>query len=615
MNKKPLKDSSLIGLAEAANKDNTTTIRVLWAVLTVIAVAFMIFHLSSLFVKYRKYSKHADINIGFSDLEFPAVTVCNVNIMRKSMVKHSSKEMQQFVSKLNTKDWIAKAASTSSTTTRTTTTTTTTKAAKNIVKREADTDNTDTGNDGTDTGNDGTDTGNDGTDTGNEGTDTGDDGTDTGDDGTDTGDDGTDTGDDGTDTTYYDTYTANDYNDDYVPSSDYEENPYVDDYVVRQKIVKSFLDSFDDGFDWQQDTYEDLFYKSYSSKSWEAVSNRSTIATLLENFKDIYSNMNITQQKNVSHQVRDMFRQCSFATRTCQNSYKQTTNSDFGNCYTIEDSRYISRQSGPAGGLELILYLENDEYLPLVTSGKGAHVIIHDRNTVPLPEDEGIAISVGQQTMIALKEITISRLGGNYIECKDVDEFYRIYGVRYTRNLCQKMCLLRQIYEKCKCLDTHYNYINVLMRFVNNKTCLTETQVHCMTQIKVSFKGDDDSCDCQNPCSEKVYDAYVSSRYWPNDDMTDVLIQDVCTNKPHICSTLKNKTSAEKRKDFLKLNIYYRDLNYEEINEEPDYDTYQLMSDFGGTIGLWLGFSILSLFEIFQIFVPFLFKLLGRNLP
>uniref|UniRef100_A0A2C9KKU3 Uncharacterized protein n=1 Tax=Biomphalaria glabrata TaxID=6526 RepID=A0A2C9KKU3_BIOGL len=215
-----------------------------------------------LFVKYRKYSKHADINIGFSDLEFPAVTVCNVNIMRKSMVKHSSKEMQQFVSKLNTKDWIAKASSTSSTTTRTTATTTTTKAAKNIVKRAADTDYTDTGNDGTDTGNDGTDTGNDGTDTGDDGTDTGDDGTDTGDDGTDTGDDGTDTGDDGTDTTYYDTYTANDYNDDYVPSSDYEENPYVDDYVVRQKIVQSFLDSFDDGFDWQQDTYEDLFYKS-----------------------------------------------------------------------------------------------------------------------------------------------------------------------------------------------------------------------------------------------------------------------------------------------------------------------------------------------------------------
>nr|KAI8749481.1 amiloride-sensitive sodium channel subunit alpha-like; partial [Biomphalaria glabrata] len=526
----------------------------------------MIFHLSFLFVKYRKYSKHADINIGFSYLEFPAVTVCNVNIMRKSMVKQSSKELQQFVSKLNTKDWIAKAANTSSTSTTATT------APKNIVKRAANTTYTNAGNSGTDAGNDGTDTGNDGTDT-----------------------------------------TNYDYNDDSVPSSDYEENPYVDDYVIRQKILKSFLDSFDDGFNWQQDVYEDLFYKSYSSESWEAVSSRSTIATLVENFKDLYSIMNITQQKNVSHQVHDMLRQCSFATRTCENSYKQTTNSEFGNCYTIEDSRYISKKSGPAGGLELILYLENDEYLPLVTSGRGAHVIIHDRNTVPLPEEEGIAISVGQQTMIALKEIRISRLGGKYAACKDVDDFYRSYGVRFTINLCQKMCLLRQIYEKCTCLDTHYNYINVLMKFVDNKTCLTKEEINCMTETKVSFNGDGDSCDCLNPCSEKAYDAYVSSRYWPNDEIAEVLVQDVCNTKPQYCSTLKNKTSAQKRDNFLKLNIYYRDLNYEEINEEPDYDTYQVMSDFGGTIGLWLGFSMLSLFEILQIFVPLLLQVLGRR--
>ncbi|XP_055885652.1 amiloride-sensitive sodium channel subunit gamma-like [Biomphalaria glabrata] len=115
------------------------------------------------------------------------------------------------------------------------------------------------------------------------------------------------------------------------------------------------------------------------------------------------------------------------------------------------------------------------------------------------------------------------------------------------------------------------------------------------------------------PCSEKAYDAYVSSRYWPNDDIAEVLVQDVCNTKPQYCSTLKNKTSAQKRDNFLKLNIYYRDLNYEEINEEPDYDTYQVMSDFGGTIGLWLGFSMLSLFEILQIFVPLLLQVLGRR--
>ncbi|KAK0055370.1 amiloride-sensitive sodium channel subunit gamma-2 [Biomphalaria pfeifferi] len=527
---------SLIGVAQASKTENSSYVKVLWAFLTVIASAVLIFHLSFLFAKYRKYSKHADINIGFSHLDFPAVTVCNVNIMRKSMVKHSSKEMQGFVSSLNTNDWIAKAANSSPTTNTT--------GAKNIVKRAADTANTDT---------------------------------------------------------YYD--TANDYNDDYVPSFVSQMNEYYDEYVIRQKMLNSFLDSFDNGFDLPQDTYEDLFYKSYNNDSWEAVSNRSTIATLVENFKHYYSLMNITQQKNVSHQVRDMFRQCSFATRTCENSYKQTTNSEFGNCYTIEDSRYVSKKSGPAGGLELILFLENDEYLPLVTSGRGAHVIIHDRDTVPLPDDEGIAIPVGQQTMIGLKETNISRLGGHYIACKDVDKFHSTYGVSYTRNLCQKMCLLRKIHEKCKCLDTHYNYINILMKFVDNRTCLTQDEVHCLTEVKDSFVGDEESCGCYSPCSEKVYDAYISSRQWPNDDIAEVLIQEVCNSKPNVCNTLKNKTSVEKRESFLKLNIFYRDLNFQEMKEESDYDKYQLMSDFGGTIGLWLGLSILSAFEIVQLFL------------
>ncbi|XP_055884551.1 amiloride-sensitive sodium channel subunit alpha-like [Biomphalaria glabrata] len=556
---------SLIGVAQAAKTENSSYVKVLWGFLTVIAIAVLLFHLSFLFAKYRKYSKHADINIGFSHLDFPAVTVCNVNIMRKSMVKHSSKEMQVFVSSLNTQDWVAKAANSSSTTSTT--------GAKSIVKRAADTANTDPYNstyNGTIT-----------TFTAyatftTEATST-------------------------TEAIYYD--TANDYNDDYGPSFASQMNEYYDEYVIRQKMLKSFLDSFDNGFDLPQDTYEDLFYKSYNNDSWEAVSNRSTIATLVENFKHYYSLMNITQQKNVSHQVRDMFRQCSFSTRTCENSYKQTTNSEFGNCYTIEDSRYISKKSGPAGGLELILFLENDEYLPLVTSGRGAHVIIHDRNTVPLPDDEGIAIPVGQQTMIGLKETNISRLGGHYIACKDVDTFYSTYGVSYTRNLCQKMCLLRKIYEKCQCLDTHYNYINILMKFVDNRTCLTQDEVHCLAEIKDTFVGDDEGCGCYSPCSEKVYDAYISSRQWPNDDIAEVLIQDVCSSKPNVCSTLKSKTNVEKRESFLKLNIYYRDLNFQEMKEESDYDKYQLMSDFGGTIGLWLGLSILSAFEIVQLFL------------
>uniref|UniRef100_A0A2C9M1J2 Uncharacterized protein n=1 Tax=Biomphalaria glabrata TaxID=6526 RepID=A0A2C9M1J2_BIOGL len=305
--------------------------------------------------------------------------------------------------------------------------------------------------------------------------------------------------------------------------------------------MADFLDTFDDNFDFDQDNVEDSFYDTNSPQSWEAVANRSTITTLVENFKDVYSFMNITDQKSVGHQLGDMLRQCSFATRKCERNFSQSTNSDYGNCYTIQDARYVSKKSGPSGGLELILYLEIDEYLPLITSGKGAHIVIHDKNTVPLPEEEGIAVSAGQQTMIGLKQIKITRLGNPYVACKNVDDFYRQYKVNYTRNLCQKMCFLKQIYNECKCLDTSYYFINVLLKINGTKTCLT------------------------------------------SDDF---------------------------RENFLKLNIFYRDLNYEELAEQPNYEIFQLLSDFGGTMGLWIGLSVLSLFEIINVIAELLYCLI-----
>ncbi|CAL1540641.1 unnamed protein product [Lymnaea stagnalis] len=55
------------------------------------------------------------------------------------------------------------------------------------------------------------------------------------------------------------------------------------------------------------------------------------------------------------------------------------------------------------------------------------------------------------------------------------------------------------------------------------------------------------------------------------------------------------------REDFIKLNIYFEELNFEELEEQIDYEFTQLMSDVGGTIGLWIGLSILSIFELFHV--------------
>ena len=54
------------------------------------------------------------------------------------------------------------------------------------------------------------------------------------------------------------------------------------------------------------------------------------------------------------------------------------------------------------------------------------------------------------------------------------------------------------------------------------------------------------------------------------------------------------------RKNFVRLNIYLKDLIVEEIIQKRTYELENLFSDMGGTFGLWIGVSILSWFEIFE---------------
>ena len=43
----------------------------------------------------------------------------------------------------------------------------------------------------------------------------------------------------------------------------------------------------------------------------------------------------------------------------------------------------------------------------------------------------------------------------------------------------------------------------------------------------------------------------------------------------------------EARRDFAAVYIYYDDISYDYISQSPVYTFNYLMSNFGGTIGLW----------------------------
>jgi hypothetical protein len=58
---------------------------------------------------------------------------------------------------------------------------------------------------------------------------------------------------------------------------------------------------------------------------------------------------------------------------------------------------------------------------------------------------------------------------------------------------------------------------------------------------------------------------------------------------------------------FFAIRVYYDDLKYTLIKQQPKIELFGLISNVGGTLGLFLGFSFISLLEIFEVLAELVF--------
>ena len=77
--------------------------KVIWALLTLAAIAAMIAHLYYLIAQYYSWPKQTKISLGFSNLKIPDVTICNTNIIKRSVLSdyvgaEELKEVLDFIS-------------------------------------------------------------------------------------------------------------------------------------------------------------------------------------------------------------------------------------------------------------------------------------------------------------------------------------------------------------------------------------------------------------------------------------------------------------------------------------------------------------------------------------
>ncbi|KAJ8022807.1 Amiloride-sensitive sodium channel subunit beta [Holothuria leucospilota] len=305
--------------------------------------------------------------------------------------------------------------------------------------------------------------------------------------------------------------------------------------------------------------------------------------------------------RTMGHQAKDFILQCNFNKAKCDyRNFTTSQNKQYGNCFTFNITQKQRRgrvtKVGSDYGLHLTLFIDALQYIGLFTEESGVRLAIHPKNILPHPEDVGISLTPGFSTSIGLRQVELKRLGGRYGECTDKETKNHLSSDKYDYSIisCQKKCLLDHMKERCGCVNNIYDdYANV--PYCKDER-LGKSQVQCQRQVERSFYTNRIKCTCPAPCHEYVYNTKLSTARWPSE-----------TYEPHLRDKLKaeditafrslDKTKFS-RENLVRLQIYFEELNYELIEQVPAYTVAEVLSNIGGTLGLYIGFSALTVFEV-----------------
>uniref|UniRef100_A0A672M2J4 Acid-sensing ion channel 4-like n=2 Tax=Sinocyclocheilus grahami TaxID=75366 RepID=A0A672M2J4_SINGR len=137
--------------------------------------------------------------------------------------------------------------------------------------------------------------------------------------------------------------------------------------------------------------------------------------------------------QRTGHQLEDMLKSCNFSGQNCSSEDFSVVYTRFGKCYTFNGNKTSPkrvRQGGTGNGLELMLDIQQDEYLPIwretneTTLEAGIRVQIHSQNEPPYIHQLGFGVSPGFQTFVSCQEQRLTYLPQPWGNCRASSIFF-----------------------------------------------------------------------------------------------------------------------------------------------------------------------------------------------
>lgn len=388
-------------------------------------------------------------------------------------------------------------------------------------------------------------------------------------------------------------------------------NPY-ENRVARNEIESSLvqknlsINNYNSAIKYMDDSMNQI----KSSMQYKSRSN--TLNSSIQNYGFLLENMLIS---------------CRFQGVACSHDdFSSFNDYDYGNCYRFNhnaSSLKLTQKPGQDNGLRLELFVGIPDVNQRFVLKSGVRVIIHNQSITPFPDEDGIDVSAGKQTNIAIGRVFVNRLPDPFSDCIDnldlnhnknlalqyIEIMSNLSNSKYNQKYCLKLCLQQYVISKCNCYDLSLPFSNHLNSSING--CYESHDTDCSHIKEIEFFNSNEIGDCYKKCpiecetmsfSTKITTADYPSLWYYNILRRNDKFFINNTNYP----TLARLPYEQLKLSILMINVYYEDGLYTRISEAPELTIELLISFVGGNLGLFLGISLLSLIEIVEVFLNFI---------
>ncbi|KAB1270655.1 Acid-sensing ion channel 1, partial [Camelus dromedarius] len=214
------------------------------------------------------------------------------------------------------------------------------------------------------------------------------------------------------------------------------------------------------------------------------------------------------------HRLEDMLLYCSYCGGPCGPHNFSVVFTRYGKCYTFNSGRdgrprLKTMKGGTGNGLEIMLDIQQDEYLPVwgetdeTSFEAGIKVQIHSQDEPPFIDQLGFGVAPGFQTFVACQEQRqLIYLPPPWGTCKAVTmdlDFFDSYSI----TACRIDCETRYLVENCNCRMVHMPG--------DAPYCTPEQYKECADPaLDFLVEKDQEYCVCEMPCNLTRYGKELS---------------------------------------------------------------------------------------------------------